>query len=88
MKIVHLRSARVMFGFGPSPYILGAALDKHFEKYEKDYNHTTKELLENVYIKIKKLSRRVTPKILTPKILYCPKILVHGLILSSPKIRK
>ena len=50
MKIVHLRFTRVIFGSGLSPYILGAALEKHLGKYEKDYNRTTKGLLENTCV--------------------------------------
>ena len=50
MKIIHLRFTKVIFGSGPSPYILGAALEKHLEKYKKDYQHTVKELLENTYV--------------------------------------
>ena len=79
MKIVHLRSTRVIFGFGSSSYIFGAALEKH---------RITKELLENTYIKIKNVGRKYSPKILTSKIFCCPKILIHAFILFSPKFRK
>ena len=48
-NIVPYRFTRVIFGFGPSPYILGATLEKHICQYEEKYPDTVNELLLNTY---------------------------------------
>ena len=48
--IQELRFARVMFGASPSPYILGATLDKHVDKYSKTFPDTVRALKEDTYI--------------------------------------
>jgi len=49
-NIVQYRFTRVIFGSGPSPYILGAALEKHICQYEEKYPDTVNELLLNTYV--------------------------------------
>ena len=49
-KIVECRFTRVIFGSGPSPYILGATLQKHISQYEERFPKSTKDLLENTYV--------------------------------------
>ena len=44
------RFTRVIFGSGPSPYILGATLQKHVSQYAEKYPTTTDELLKNTYV--------------------------------------
>ena len=48
--VVHYRFTRVIFGSGPSPYILGATLQKHVSQYADKYPRTTDELLKNTYV--------------------------------------
>ena len=49
-NIVQYRFTRVIFGSGPSPYILGATLEKHIGQYEEKYPNTVNELLQNTYV--------------------------------------
>ena len=49
-NIVQYCFTRVIFGSGPSPYILGATLEKHIAQYEEKYPHTVNELLQNTYV--------------------------------------
>ena len=44
------RFTRVIFGSGPSPYILGATLQKHVRQYADKYPSTADELLKNTYV--------------------------------------
>ena len=48
--IVAYRFTRVIFGSGPSPYILGATLEKHVNQFMDKYPATVKDLLENTYV--------------------------------------
>ena len=48
--VVQYRFTRVIFGSGPSPYILGATLKKHVSQYTDKYPSTTDELLKNTYV--------------------------------------
>ena len=41
---------RVIFGSGPSPYILGATLQKHVSQYADKYPSTADELVKNTYV--------------------------------------
>ena len=41
---------RVIFGSGPSSYILGATLQKHVSQYADKYPSTADELLKNTYV--------------------------------------
>ena len=49
-NIVQYCFTRVIFGSGPSPYILGATLEKHIGQYEEKYPNTVNELLQNTYV--------------------------------------
>ena len=49
-KIKAYRFTRVIFGSAPSPYILGATLEKHIDQYEVKYPQTVKDLKENTYV--------------------------------------
>ena len=49
-SVVHYRFTRVIFGSGPSPYILGATLQKDVSQYADKYPRTTDELLKNTYV--------------------------------------
>ena len=44
------RFTRVIFGSGPSPYILGATLEKHLSQFMDRYPSTMQELMENTYV--------------------------------------
>ena len=48
--ITAYRFTRVIFGSAPSPYILGATLEKHINQYEEKYPQTVKNLKENTYV--------------------------------------
>ena len=48
--VVQYRFTRVIFGSGPSPYILGATLKKHVSQYANRFPSTTDELLKNTYV--------------------------------------
>ena len=48
--IQEYRFTRVIFGCNSSPYILGATLQKHFNKYRDRYPETTDSLLANTYV--------------------------------------
>ena len=41
---------RVIFGSGPSSYILGATIQKHVSQYADKYPSTADELLKNTYV--------------------------------------
>ena len=49
-NFVQYRFTRVIFGSGPSPYILGATLEKHIGQYEEKYPNTVNQLLQNTYV--------------------------------------
>ena len=40
----------MIFGAAPSPYILGATLQKHVKQFQDEYPETTKALLEDTYV--------------------------------------
>ncbi len=44
------RMTRVMFGLGPSPFILGGTLNVHIEKYSQDYPVCVRELEDGTYV--------------------------------------
>ena len=48
--VVQCGFTRVIFGSGPSPYILGVILKKHVRQYADKYPSTTDELLKNTYV--------------------------------------
>ena len=48
--VTEYRFTRVIFGSGPSPYILGATLKKHMSQYAEKVPSTTDELLNNTYV--------------------------------------
>ena len=48
--VTEYRFTRVIFGSGPSPYILGATLKKHFSQYAEKFPSTTDEFLNNTYV--------------------------------------
>ena len=48
--IEEYRFTRVIFGCNSSPYILGATLQKHFNKYKDRYPETIESLLANTYV--------------------------------------
>ena len=49
-NIIEYRLARVIFGAGPSPYILGATLQKHVSQYKDSHPETAKALLQDTYV--------------------------------------
>ena len=51
-NILTYRFTRVIFGSGPSPspYILGATLQKHISQYAERYPDTVEELLKSTYV--------------------------------------
>ena len=49
-NIVQYCFTRIIFGSGPSPYILGATLEKHIGQYEEKYPNTVNELFQNTYV--------------------------------------
>ena len=49
-NIVEYRFTRVIFGAGPSPYILGATLEKHISSYSEKYPETVKVLRQDTYV--------------------------------------
>ena len=48
--VLQYHFTRVIFGSGPSPYILGPILQKHVSQYADKYPTTTDELVKNTYI--------------------------------------
>ncbi|XP_028394878.1 uncharacterized protein LOC114519022 [Dendronephthya gigantea] len=44
------RMTRVMFGLGPSPFILGGTLNVHLEKYSQGYPACVRELKDGTYV--------------------------------------
>ena len=48
--ISEFRFSRVIFGSAPSPYILGATLNKHLSQYEEKYPKTVESLQRNTYV--------------------------------------
>ena len=49
-KVMEYRFTRVIFGATPSPYILGATLQKHVSQYRFDYPETSKALMQDTYV--------------------------------------
>ena len=49
-KMVAYRFTRVIFGSVPSPYILGATLEKHISQYKDEYPETVESLTRNAYV--------------------------------------
>ena len=49
-KVVEYRFTRVIFGAAPSPYILGATLQKHLSVYQEDFPDTIKALMDDTYV--------------------------------------
>ena len=48
--VTEYRYTRVIFGSGPSPYILGATLKKHVSQYTEKFPDTADALLNNTYV--------------------------------------
>ena len=44
------RMTRLMFGLGPSPFILGGTLNVHLEKYSQDHPICVRELKDGTYV--------------------------------------
>ena len=49
-NILEYRFTRVIFGATPSPYILGATLQKHLEGYQSIYPETVQMLRDDAYV--------------------------------------
>ena len=49
-NIMEYRFTRVIFGAGPSPYILGATLQKHVLEYKEGYPETANAILKDTYV--------------------------------------
>ena len=49
-EVETLRFTRVMFGLGPSPFILGATLQHHLEEHRQTYPEAVEELMKNLYV--------------------------------------
>ena len=50
LKIQELRFTRVIFGSGPSPFLLSGTFQKHFEKYQEMDLLFVKQVLDNLYV--------------------------------------
>ena len=48
--IKELRCFRVIFGASPSPYILGATIKRHLERYKEEFTDTIKTLKKDTYV--------------------------------------
>ncbi|XP_028416333.1 uncharacterized protein LOC114540247 [Dendronephthya gigantea] len=46
----HLRFTRIPFGVEPSPFMLGATLQHHFDLHREEYGNTVESLKENTYV--------------------------------------
>ena len=49
-KVVEYRFTRVIFGAAPSPYILGATLQKHLLAHQEEFPDVAKALLDDTYV--------------------------------------
>ena len=49
-KIMELRFTRVIFGAGPSPYVLGSTLETHLDPFKDMYSETVKALKDDTYV--------------------------------------
>ena len=49
-KVVEYRFTRVIFGAAPSPYILGATLQKHLSAYQEEFPDMVKALRDDTYV--------------------------------------
>ena len=49
LKIQELRFTRIVFGSGPSPFLLNGTFRKHFEKYQEVDPLFMKQILDNLY---------------------------------------
>ena len=50
LKIQEFCFTRVIFGSGPSPFLLNGTLQKHFEKYQEVDPLFVKQVLDNLYV--------------------------------------
>ena len=48
--IKELRCSSVIFGASPSPYILGATIKRHLERYKEEFTDTIKTLKKDTYV--------------------------------------
>ena len=44
------RVTRVLFGLGPSPFLLNGTLQQHFERYKDKHGNCIKELSDGIYV--------------------------------------
>eukprot|EP00794_Sanderia_malayensis_P008645 gene8645-biopygen6924 len=44
------RVTRVLFGLGPSPFLLGGTLEQHLEKFEIEYPETVRKINEGIFV--------------------------------------
>ena len=49
-KSYHIGFTRVVFGSGPSPYILGATIQKHVAQYAEVFPQTVEDLQRDTYV--------------------------------------
>ena len=49
-NVLEYRFTRAIFGATSSPYILGATIEAHLEKFKKTYPQTVRALAEDTYV--------------------------------------